>query len=65
MDAEEQRTCMETLCPSVLNHLSILVYGPETWPLTLMEVHRLRLFENKVLRRIFIHKKKEVSLPEE
>ena len=27
--------------------------GCETWSLTLMEVHRLRVFENRVLRRIF------------
>jgi hypothetical protein len=28
-------------------------YGCETWSLTLRDEHRLRVFENKVLRRIF------------
>jgi len=35
-------------------------YGFETWSLTLREEHRLRVFENKVLRRIFGCKQKEV-----
>ena len=30
-----------------------VVFGCETWLLTLMEEHRLRVFENSVLRRIF------------
>ena len=34
------------------NILSVL-YGCETWLLTLREEHRLRVFENGVLRRIF------------
>jgi hypothetical protein len=29
------------------------LYGCETWSLTLREEHRLMLFENRVLRRIF------------
>jgi hypothetical protein len=29
------------------------MYGCETWSLTLREEHRLRVFENRVLRRIF------------
>jgi hypothetical protein len=29
------------------------VYGCETWSLTLREEHRLRVFEKRVLRRIF------------
>ena len=32
------------------------MYGCETWSLPLREEHRLRLFENRVLRRIFGHK---------
>jgi hypothetical protein len=35
-------------------------YGCETWSLTLREEHRLRRFENKVLRRIFGPKMNEV-----
>jgi hypothetical protein len=30
-----------------------VLYGCETWSLTLREEHRLRVFENRVLRRIF------------
>jgi hypothetical protein len=33
--------------------LPVILYGCETWCLTLREEHRLRMFENKVLRRIF------------
>jgi hypothetical protein len=33
----------------------------ETWPLTLREEHRLRVFENGVLRRIFEQKRDEVT----
>ena len=33
--------------------LPVVLYGFETWSLTLREVRRLRVFENRVLRRIF------------
>jgi hypothetical protein len=33
--------------------LPVVLYGGETWSLTLKEDHRLRVFENRVLRRIF------------
>jgi hypothetical protein len=33
--------------------LAVVLYGYETWSLTLMEEHSLRVFENRVLRRIF------------
>jgi hypothetical protein len=33
--------------------------GCETWSLTLREEHRLRVFENRVLRRIFGPKREE------
>jgi hypothetical protein len=32
-----------------------------TWSLTLREEHRLRVFENRVLRRIFVSKRDEVT----
>jgi hypothetical protein len=35
----------------------VVLYGCETWPLTLREGHRLRVSENRVLRRIFGTKK--------
>jgi hypothetical protein len=37
--------------------LPVVLYGCETWSLTLREEHRLRVFENRVLRRIFGPKK--------
>ena len=33
--------------------LPFVLYGCETWSLTFREEHRLRVFENRVLRRIF------------
>jgi hypothetical protein len=33
--------------------LPVVLYGCETWSLTLKEEQRLRVFENRVLRRIF------------
>jgi hypothetical protein len=38
-----------------------VLYWCETWSLTLREEHRLRVFENKVLRRIFGPKRDEVT----
>jgi sorting nexin-29 len=39
--------------------LPVVLYGCETWSLTLREEHRLRVFENRVLRRIFGPKRDE------
>ena len=33
--------------------LPVVLYGCETWSLTMREERRLRVFENRVLRRIF------------
>jgi hypothetical protein len=41
--------------------LPVVLYGCETWSLTLREEHRLRMFENKVLRSIFGSKSDEVT----
>ena len=40
--------------------LSFVLYGYETWSVTLMEKHRLRLSENSVLGRIFGPKRDKV-----
>jgi hypothetical protein len=40
--------------------LPVVLYGYETWSLTLQEEHRLRMFVNRVLRRIFELKRDEV-----
>jgi hypothetical protein len=37
----------------VLEFILLIKYGYATWSFTLKEEHRLRVFENKVLRRIF------------
>ena len=41
--------------------VSVVLYGCETWSLTLREELRLRVFENRVLRRIFVSKRDEVT----
>jgi len=41
--------------------LPVVLYGCEMWSLTLREEHRLRVFENWVLRRIFGPKRDEVT----
>jgi hypothetical protein len=41
--------------------LPVVLYGCGTWSLTLREEHRLRVFENRVLRRIFGPKRYEVT----
>jgi hypothetical protein len=41
--------------------LLVVLYGCETWSLTLREEHRLRVFENRVLRRVFGPKRDEVT----
>jgi hypothetical protein len=41
--------------------LSVVLYGCETWSLTLREEHRLRVFENMVLRKIVGPKRYEVT----
>jgi hypothetical protein len=41
--------------------LPVVFYGCETWSLTLREEHRLWVFENRVLRRIFGPKRDGVA----
>jgi hypothetical protein len=50
----KNRIYKATVLPAVL-------YGCETWCLTLREEHRTRVFENRVLRRIFGPKRDEVT----
>jgi len=40
--------------------LPVVLYGCETWSLTLREESRLMIFENRVLRRIFGPRRDEV-----
>jgi hypothetical protein len=41
--------------------LSVVLYGCETWSLALREELRLRVFENRVLRRVFGPKRDDVT----
>ena len=41
--------------------LTVVLYACETWSLTPIDEHRLRVFENSVLRRIFGPKMDEVT----
>jgi hypothetical protein len=45
----------------ILEILTAALYGCETWFLALREEDRLRVFENRVLRRIFGPKRDEVA----
>jgi hypothetical protein len=42
--------------------LQVVLYGCKTWSLSLREEHRLRVFENRVLRRLFGPKRDEVTI---
>jgi hypothetical protein len=39
----------------------VALYGRETWFLTLREEHRVKVFENRMLRKIFRQKRDEVT----
>jgi hypothetical protein len=41
--------------------LPVVLYGCETWSLTFREECRLRVFENRVLKRIFLPKRDEMT----
>ena len=47
--------------PNIVRCLPVVLYGCETWSLTLREERKLRVFENKVLRRIFGPRRDEVT----
>jgi hypothetical protein len=47
------------ICRSTI--LPVVLYGCETWSLTFWEELRLRVFENRVLRRIFGPKRDQVT----
>jgi hypothetical protein len=41
--------------------LPVVLYGCEAWSLNLREERRLKMFENRVLRRVFGPKREEVT----
>jgi hypothetical protein len=42
--------------------LPVVLYGCETWSVKLRELYRPKVFENRVLRRIFELKRDEVTV---
>jgi hypothetical protein len=48
-------------CAGFLVVTPVVLYGCETWSLTVREEHKLRVFENRVLRRIFGPKRDGVT----
>jgi hypothetical protein len=52
------KTIKIKICKAII--LPVVLYECETWSLTLREEHRLKVFENRDLRRIFELKKNEV-----
>jgi len=48
------------LCKSLRLKIYVYMYGCETWSLTLGEECRLRVFDSRVLRRIFVPKREKV-----
>jgi hypothetical protein len=49
------------LISKLILNVSVILYGCETWSLTLREEHRLRVFDNRVLRILFGRKRDEVT----
>ena len=55
-----ERDCLY-LCVVRVMIVSVVLYGCETWSFTTREKRRLRVFENRLLRRIFGPKRDEVT----
>jgi hypothetical protein len=47
------------ICKTLI--LPVVLYECETWSVTLSKEHRLRVFENRVLRRMFGHLREELA----
>jgi hypothetical protein len=59
--ADPSQQDIEILVSNIYNDLPVDLYGCETWSLTLKDERRMRVFENRVLRRIFGPKRDEVT----
>jgi hypothetical protein len=53
------RWCITIFSADILIILSVVLYGSETWSLTLGDMHRV--FEDRVLRKIFRQTKDKVT----
>jgi len=49
------------MLPNIMFKFLCCFYGCETWSLTVKEEYRLRVFENRVPRRIFRPKREKVA----
>ena len=49
------------ICIARITALRFVVYGCETWSLTMRKEHRLRVFEGRVLGRMFGAKRDETT----
>jgi hypothetical protein len=54
-------TCVYIYVYTLIVILLVVLCGCETWSLTLRKKHRLRVFENRVLRKILGPKRDEVK----
>ena len=57
---EFSTACLDRVYRTVI--LPVVLYGCETWSLTLREEHRQGVFENRVLRRIFEYMRYDVTV---
>jgi hypothetical protein len=57
-DISQYNRCMDNYRTIIL---PVVLYGCEAWSLTLRKERRLRVFENRVLRRVFGPKRDEVT----
>ena len=53
------KTLKINICRTII--LPVVLYGCETWSLTFRDERRLRVFEKRVLRRVFGPKREEVT----
>jgi hypothetical protein len=64
--AEGGRFCCKFVCATTVRHLKIIIlcvlqHDSENWSLIIREEHRLRVFENRVMRRIFGLKMEKIT----
>jgi len=57
----KHRVRLHVLTVKHRDNLTLVLYGCETWFVTLKDKHKLMVFENRVLRRIFGPKREEVA----
>jgi hypothetical protein len=61
LEAASRKRLVKTKQPGKDLAGAMVICGCETWSLTLRVEHKLRVFENRVLKRIFEPKRDEVT----